>query len=121
MCDEGKQLPNSAPIFNVNTSGAYVQDTALRYCSACLTWVTGYHSCQWGVSPSDAGFAAYKVYSSVSGKCFVILPGAWGEGLPGFNADSFMGPPKTPCATVADGKRIAEKHWRDAIGTVLAP
>jgi hypothetical protein len=64
-------------------------------------------------------FKEYKVYSSASGRCFVILGEPDPDALPGFYAGDLLGPPKTPCKSVADGKRMAEKHWREKLGTVL--
>jgi hypothetical protein len=62
-------------------------------------------------------FVAYKVYSSVAGQCFVVLPNSFDAGgLPGFYPDSLSGPPRRRCASVAEGKRIAETHWTHAVG-----
>jgi hypothetical protein len=60
---------------------------------------------------------AYKVYSSVSGLCFVVLPNSLNTGgLLGFYPDSLSGPPKRRCASIAEGKQIAETHWAHAVG-----
>lgn len=68
-------------------------------------------------------FAVYKVYRSVGGRCFVILPTSSQDrsGYPGFysGADELMGKPKTPCKSIDDGKRIAEQNWKKLLSSVL--
>lgn len=66
---------------------------------------------------SRTPFVEYKVYSSASGRCFVILPGTADGGLPGFFADSLTGSPKTACNSIEEGKQTAEKHWLAAVTT----
>jgi hypothetical protein len=73
------------PVFNVNTGGVYNPNTSLRYCDACMTWVTGYHGCQWDVSPPNAGFAAYPQSSTAiwtCGACGLLVRGAFHTCIP---------------------------------------
>ncbi len=72
--------------------------------------------------------AEYKVYSAVSGRCFVIVPDITHYVLNNTllsgrrfhsGADELMGKPKTPCASIEEGKRLAEEHWAEHVGTVL--
>lgn len=74
MCDENNQLPNAVPVFNATASGnaVFSQNTALRYCAACMTWVSSYHDCAYSALAPSASLNFWKC-----GACGQYVSGAF--------------------------------------------
>lgn len=68
-------------------------------------------------------FSSYKVYRAISGNYFVVLPEDRPDtlGLPAvhYGQPGTMNTPKTPCASIEEGKRMAEAHWRERAATIV--
>ena len=58
----------------------------------------------------------YKVWQSVSGRCFVEIPRYWEEKGSG---SKHLSNGRKECRSVEEGKKIAEAHWQQQVEEVF--